>query len=124
MVSNEEKSIYRRQQADKVKQPVILEQTIYDTKKPMPSVPPQRAPPEYVPVPNPYYPMINPNFAYGYKPNQVILGMIQDQDFETAKNVIQQIYKKYPDFGGVYMWQYFDAPPNILLNDDIIQEMK
>ena len=48
----------------------------------------------------------------GYKPNQVILGMIQDQDFETAKNVIQQIYKKYPDFGGVYMWQYFDAPPD------------
>ena len=70
-ISNDERNIYRRQQNEKPpnKQPILVEQTIYDTQK---SAPPKPTyPPEVVPVPNPYYPMMNPTFAYGYKPNKV-----------------------------------------------------
>ena len=28
-------------------------------------------PPAHVPVPNPYYPLMNPMYAYGYKPNRI-----------------------------------------------------
>ena len=28
-------------------------------------------PPAHIPVPNPYYPHTNPQYAYGYKPNQI-----------------------------------------------------
>lgn len=47
----------------------------------------------------------------GYPASKVVLGMIQDQDFETAKKVVSEIKAKHPDFGGVYMWEYFNAPP-------------
>ena len=48
----------------------------------------------------------------GYPANQVVLGMIQDQPIETAQKVVSYCAKKYPDFGGVFMWEYFDAPPD------------
>lgn len=47
----------------------------------------------------------------GYPASKVVLGMIQDQDFETVKKVVSEIKAKYPNFGGVYMWEYFNAPP-------------
>ena len=47
----------------------------------------------------------------GYLENQVVLGMIQDQDFNSACNTVQEVVNKYENFGGVYMWEYFDAPP-------------
>ena len=48
----------------------------------------------------------------GYPANQVVLGMIQDQPIDTAQKVVSYCAKKYPDFGGVFMWEYFDAPPD------------
>ena len=47
----------------------------------------------------------------GYPASKVVFGMIQGQDFETAKKVVSEIKAKHPDFGGVYMWEYFNAPP-------------
>ena len=46
-----------------------------------------------------------------YPPHQVVMGMISGQDLEDAKEAILALCKKYPTFGGVYVWEYFDAPP-------------
>jgi len=47
----------------------------------------------------------------GYPPHQVVMGMVSGQDLEDAKEAILALCKKYPTFGGVYVWEYFDAPP-------------
>ena len=47
----------------------------------------------------------------GYPSNKVVLGMIQSQDISNATQVVESVKKQYPNFGGVFMWEYYDAPP-------------
>ena len=48
----------------------------------------------------------------GYKPNQIVYGMISsDGPFDTILKNISLLKKKYPNFGGVFIWEYFNAPP-------------
>ena len=49
----------------------------------------------------------------GYDSKRVVLGMISGQDFNNVCNVVKSLYYKYKgDFGGVYIWEYFNAPPD------------
>lgn len=74
-VSNDEKDTFikRKNEEPPKKEPLLLaEQKVYDRpSKKSEVVLPQTYPPAYVPVPNPYYPNMNPQYAYGYKPNQI-----------------------------------------------------
>jgi hypothetical protein len=48
----------------------------------------------------------------GYPANKVVMGMISGQDFNMVLNTLKQIKIKYPDMGGVFIWEYFNAPNN------------
>lgn len=48
----------------------------------------------------------------GYPSEKIVLGMIAGQDISGALQVVKQINNVYPNFGGVFMWEYFNAPPN------------
>jgi alkaline phosphatase D len=52
----------------------------------------------------------------GYPPEKIVMGMESGQfdknTFKTALNVVQQLNKTYPKMGGVYDWEYLNAPPN------------
>ena len=57
-----------------------------------------------------YSDVINNN----YKPEQIVIGMLSsefnsDNIHEMCK-IIMNIKKKYPNFGGVFTWEYFDSP--------------
>lgn len=47
----------------------------------------------------------------GYKKNEIVMGMLTGQDFDSILVEIKKIKEKYPDFGGVAIWEYFNAPP-------------
>ena len=51
----------------------------------------------------------------GYPSEKLVFGMISDQydnDFNKALNVIRYCKREYgTKFGGVFDWEYFDAPP-------------
>jgi len=47
-----------------------------------------------------------------YPPNQVVIGMISGQDFNSCCLNIKKIIEKYNNFGGVFIWEYFNAPPD------------
>lgn len=52
----------------------------------------------------------------GYKPKQIVMGMISNDflnDFSKALEIIKNVKLIYPNFGGVYVWEYNDAPPEI-----------
>ena len=49
----------------------------------------------------------------GYPVNKLVVGSISSQDFNTCVKTVRQIYIKYPNFGGVYNWEYFNSPPSI-----------
>ena len=49
----------------------------------------------------------------GYPSEKIVIGMISSQDFSNVKKEISKIFSKYKDkFGGIFIWEYFDAPPN------------
>lgn len=52
----------------------------------------------------------------GYPPEKLVLGMLSGQfnqkTFKQALNEISKIKSAYPNMGGVFDWEYFDAPPN------------
>ena len=52
----------------------------------------------------------------GYPPEKIVMGMESGQFTEkTFHNAIHEVIKiknKYPNFAGVYDWEYLDAPPN------------
>lgn len=48
----------------------------------------------------------------GYPANKIVMGMIFDQHLDDNLEEIKLIKKAYPDFGGVFNWEYFDAPPD------------
>jgi hypothetical protein len=52
----------------------------------------------------------------GYPPSKIVIGM-QSSDysksiFQNALYTIKTLKNQYPDFGGVYDWEYFNAPPD------------
>ena len=51
-----------------------------------------------------------------YPADKIVMGMLGGyQNNTNLANVIDTISNlsdKYPDFGGVFVWEYFDAPPN------------
>ena len=74
-ITNDEKDTFtkRKNEEPPKKEPALIaEQKVYDRpSKKSEVVLPQTYPPAHVPVPNPYYPNMNPQYAYGYKPNQI-----------------------------------------------------
>ena len=48
----------------------------------------------------------------GYPRDKIIMGSISCQDINQNLETIKSIVKKYPDFLGVFNWEYFDSPPN------------
>ena len=52
----------------------------------------------------------------GYPPEKVVMGMesgqFTKQNFENALSEVHNIITEYPDMGGVYDWEYLDAPPD------------
>lgn len=51
----------------------------------------------------------------GYPSNKIVMGMMSgDFNNTTFKNALNEVHKiktKYPDFCGVFDWEYLDAPP-------------
>ena len=52
----------------------------------------------------------------GYPPEKVVMGMVSGQFpdknlFNIALITIKNIKEKYPNFGGVDVWEYVDSPP-------------
>ena len=49
----------------------------------------------------------------GYSESKIVMGMLSGHDFNSIINQIQIIMNNYGDkFGGVAMWEYFNAPPS------------
>ena len=48
----------------------------------------------------------------GYPSNKIVMGMITGQDFNNNLKELQKIKAKYPNFGGVFIWEYYNAPPD------------
>ena len=52
----------------------------------------------------------------GYKPSKIVMGMLSGQfsssNFNKCLDTIVEIKDKYNDFGGVFVWEYFNAPPS------------
>ena len=48
----------------------------------------------------------------GYPKDKIIMGSISCQDINQNLETIKSIVKKYPDFLGVFNWEYFDSPPS------------
>ena len=48
----------------------------------------------------------------GYPNEKIVIGSISSQNLNQNLNTIKSIINKYPNFGGVYNWEYFDSPPN------------
>ena len=48
----------------------------------------------------------------GYSPNKIVMGSLSSNYTSNNINVIENLSKKYPNFGGVFNWEYFDSPPN------------
>ena len=49
----------------------------------------------------------------GYSPDKIVCGMNSSiYNFENALQQIKLIKDDYPNFGGVYVWEYFNCPPD------------
>ena len=59
--------------------------------------------------------LYNAIIANNYDPSKIVFGMLDQNiqyDFPFILQCIKQIKDKYPKFGGVFIWEYFDAPPD------------
>jgi hypothetical protein len=52
----------------------------------------------------------------GYPSDKIVMGMMSGDfdktSFQTVINEIKKIKNKYSNFGGVFDWEYLDAPPD------------
>ena len=52
----------------------------------------------------------------GYPPEKIVIGMesgqYNEETFSNALCEVTKIKQEYPDYGGVYDWEYPNAPPN------------
>ena len=46
----------------------------------------------------------------GYPPEKIVIGMIGGQNFGDNLDALCEIKEKYPNFCGVSIWEYFNAP--------------
>lgn len=52
----------------------------------------------------------------GYDPHKIVLGTLSSQfmnDFELFINILIRCVQHYPNWGGVYNWEYYTSPPDI-----------
>ena len=47
----------------------------------------------------------------GYPSSKIVMGMTSDENISTTKKIVSNLSKKY-EFGGVFDWEYFNAPPD------------
>ena len=57
----------------------------------------------------------------GYKPQMVVMGMLSGQQYVDELKLVVEKYGK--NFGGVFIWEYFDIQPNALAWISNIQEI-
>ncbi|MDC0366851.1 hypothetical protein OAM67_00320 [bacterium] len=48
----------------------------------------------------------------GWSPSQIVIGCMMNQDFEQTLQELKKIQTVYPSFAGVFVWEYFQAPPD------------
>jgi len=48
----------------------------------------------------------------GYPPEKIVMGSLSGNYTKNNYVVVENLAKKYPNFGGVFNWEYFDSPPN------------
>ena len=48
----------------------------------------------------------------GYPEEKIVMGSISSQNFNSNLEVLKNIVKNYINFGGVFNWEYYDAPKN------------
>jgi len=48
----------------------------------------------------------------GFPQEKIIIGSISNQDINNNLKVVKQIVSCYPNFGGVFNWEYYDSPPD------------
>ena len=52
----------------------------------------------------------------GYPPEKIVMGMesgqFNESTFSDALNEVKKIKDTYPDFSGIYDWEYLNAPPD------------
>ena len=58
----------------------------------------------------------------GYPANKVVMGMIYSQNLNNCLEVVSTLSKKYSNFGGVFVWEYFMAPPGAPSNPGLWAE--
>ena len=57
----------------------------------------------------------------GYKSEMVVMGMLSGQQYVDELKLVVEKYGK--NFGGVFIWEYFDIQPNALAWISNIQEI-
>jgi len=48
----------------------------------------------------------------GFPENKVVMGMLGGQNLPNALSTISQLVKTFPNFGGVFVWEYFNSSSN------------
>jgi hypothetical protein len=98
--SNDSKQTYKRRKAETstYEPPVLLEQKIYEPRagKSKPGNM-EIYPPAHVPVPNPYYPLMNPLYAYGYKPNRIPIQKVYNVSLSNPSGDHSTLSRVYED---------------------------
>lgn len=53
----------------------------------------------------------------GYPVEKIVMGMLTGQDYNNIKTEVSKMVQKYKsNFGGVFIWEYYDAPPSGITN--------
>ena len=64
----------------------------------------------------------------GYPPEKIVMGMESGQftkdNFQQALDEVKKIQETYPSMGGVYDWEYLNAPPDEKDPSDWCRKMK
>lgn len=45
----------------------------------------------------------------GYPPEKIVFGMESNENIDNVKTIVKNLSNKYSDFGGVFVWEYFNA---------------
>ena len=63
----------------------------------------------------------------GYPEEKVVMGMESGQfdkdTFNKALEEVTKIKQKYPNFGGVFNWEYCNSPPDPMIQSEWASEM-
>ena len=62
------------------------------------------------------YDTYNQIIKNGYPPEKIVMGLMSGQfdktTFQVALDEVKEVLDQYPTMGGVYDWEYLDAPPD------------